>query len=163
MDATKMPQPEDVTERDLAAVAVETNDESLITDDYTVSQEVDYQIVEQDYEDEMTATQILNQEIARAAEELSSRINDHGDDSKTAEMSLVSITELDVEPLAPADNDDFGDSDHTLVSETATTVDMSEDKTVEIVAEDKTVEIPSSDNDDTTMIITQGRAGSKRG
>ncbi|MDH3664625.1 MAG: hypothetical protein OEU92_32195, partial [Alphaproteobacteria bacterium] len=66
VDATNMPNPEDATERDLEAVEVADNDETLIGNDYTVSKEVDYKIVEQDYEDEMTATQALNEEILNA-------------------------------------------------------------------------------------------------
>lgn len=70
VDATKMPDPTDVTERDLAAIAVEDDDETVNTGDYTVSQEVDYKVLEKDYEDEMTATQMLNAEIQKASEEI---------------------------------------------------------------------------------------------
>ena len=70
LDATKVPDPEDATMRDLEAVAVDTGDDTLVTGDYTVSSEVDYTVLEQDYEDELTATQALNEEIARAAAEL---------------------------------------------------------------------------------------------
>ena len=66
IDATDMPNPDDVTQRDLEAVEVADGDETLIGNDYTVSKEVDYKIVEQDYEDEMTATQALNEEILNA-------------------------------------------------------------------------------------------------
>jgi hypothetical protein len=69
LDATKMPNPDDVTERDLEAVQVPDNDDTLINDDYTVSNEVDYKVLEQDYEDEMTATQALSEEIMKAAED----------------------------------------------------------------------------------------------
>ena len=69
VDATKMPNPEDVTQRDLEAVQVDDDDDTLIGNDYTVSKEVDYQVLEQDYEDEMTATQALNEEIMKAAED----------------------------------------------------------------------------------------------
>ena len=66
VDATNMPDPDDVTQRDLEAIQVDDDDETLIGSDYTVSKEVDYKIVEQDYEDEMTATQALNEEILNA-------------------------------------------------------------------------------------------------
>jgi hypothetical protein len=66
VDATNMPDPDDVTQRDLEAIEVDDDDETLIGNDYTVSKEVDYKIVEQDYEDEMTATQALNEEILNA-------------------------------------------------------------------------------------------------
>ena len=89
VDATQMPDPEDVTERDLAAVAVDDDDEALITGNYTVSQEVDYKILEQDYEDEMTATQALNAEIQRAAEDFAVFRDE-------AQASLATVHELDI-------------------------------------------------------------------
>ena len=92
VDATKMPFPDDVTQKDLAAVPLETSDETLITGDYTVSHEVDYKVLEQDYEDELTATQALNSEITRAAAELAARMDEEfGDSENTAEMSLASV------------------------------------------------------------------------
>jgi hypothetical protein len=96
VDATKMPRPEDVTERDLKAVEVTPADESLITENYTISKEVDYKVVEQDYEDEMTATQALNEEIARAA------------------------TGLDITAQMPAQNDEYSDLDDTGINEAIT-------------------------------------------
>jgi hypothetical protein len=77
IDATKMPDPNDVTERDLEAIEVNDGDEALIDNDYTVSNEVDYTVLEQDYEDEITATQALSEEIRRAAEDTG--INDELD------------------------------------------------------------------------------------
>jgi hypothetical protein len=74
VDATKMPQPEDVTKRDLKAVEVAPEDETLIEQNYTISKQVNYQVLEQDYVDEFSATQALNHEIARAALELSERM-----------------------------------------------------------------------------------------
>jgi hypothetical protein len=53
MDATKMPAHDEATERDLKAVAVTPDDETLNTDNYMINNEVDYDILEQDYEDEM--------------------------------------------------------------------------------------------------------------
>lgn len=141
VDATKMPSPEDVTERDLAAIQVDDGDETLITDDYTVSQEIDYKVLEQDYEDELTATQALNAEIQKAAEDLAERL----DDNKTAEMPLATVHELDVtaqlkqeEGDEAADEDDIGDDDDTGINPTVNmevegdTVEMTEDSTVEI-------------------------------
>jgi hypothetical protein len=76
VDATKMPQPEDVTEQDLKAVEVGSNDESLGTDNYTINQEIDYDILEQDYEEELSATRALNVEIERAAAELADNLGE---------------------------------------------------------------------------------------
>jgi hypothetical protein len=143
MDATKVPLPEDITERDLEAVALPSDDEALITDDYTVSQEVDYKILEQDYEDEMTATQALNAEIARAAEDLAARME--GDtDSDSTEISMASVHELDVTAqLRGGNDDDVGDLDDTGINEQTVSLDA-EDKTVEMDAgaKDKTAEMP---------------------
>ncbi|MBT8101249.1 MAG: hypothetical protein KJO82_15950, partial [Gammaproteobacteria bacterium] len=145
VDATQMPDPEDVTERDLEAVAVDTGDDDLITGDYTVSQEVDYKILEQDYEDEMTATQALNKEIARAAQELAERMDENADD--TSQMTIASVTHVDV----AAENDDLGD---------APTVNMTDEKTIEMVPEDETIEMPSDDRT-VEMPARRGKTGTK--
>jgi len=111
VDATKMPQPEDVTERDLKAVEVTPSGESIITENYTISKEVDYKVVEQDFEDEMTATQTLNAEIARAA------------------------AELDITAQMPAQNDEFSDLDDTGINEAITVNTPADDETAEMPAE----------------------------
>jgi len=131
IDATKMPHPDDVTERDLEAIQVNTNDDTLITGDYTVSQEVDYKILEQDYEDEMTATQALNAEIQKAAEDLALRMDDEPGDA-TSEMPLATVHELDVTAqMAGRGKPEINDEDDTGIN-----------PTVEMVAEGDTVEMP---------------------
>lgn len=144
VDATKMPLSEDVTHKDLEAVQVETSDDTLITGDYTVSHEVDYKVLEQDYEDELTATQALNIEISRAAAELAENMdNQAGDEEETKNMTLASVTALDVTAQLPANNDDISDLDDTGINE-AVTVNMQDaDNTVEMPADDSTVEMPS--------------------
>jgi murein DD-endopeptidase MepM/ murein hydrolase activator NlpD len=142
VDATKVPHPEETTEKDLKAVVVgDIPDETLISDSYTLSQEVDYKVLEQDYEDEMTATQKLNAEISKAAQELADRMDL---DDKTEEMPLATVTELDVTAQLPAKNDDnISDLDDTGINEEITVNIEAEEKTVEIVAgdSDKTVEM----------------------
>ncbi len=96
VDATKMPQPEDVTERDLQAIEVSAEDDDATTDSYTINREADFDILEQDYEDELTATQALNQEIARAAAELEARVDEFDEEDDTSGMPLATVTELDV-------------------------------------------------------------------
>lgn len=114
IDATKMPRPEDVTERDLEAVQVEVDDGTLISSDYTISQEVNYEIIEQDYEDEMTATQALNKEIAKAASELADRMDE---DNDTTDLPLASVTELDITAQLPEQDDEaIGDLDDTGIN-----------------------------------------------
>jgi hypothetical protein len=111
IDATKMPDTNDVTMLDLEAIPVEDGNEALVNDDYTVSSEVDYTVLEQDYEDEFTATLALNQEIARAAAEISESIGDLND------TSMTSIAALDITAQLPANNDDIiSDTDETGVN-----------------------------------------------
>jgi hypothetical protein len=152
MDATKMPHPDDVTERDLEAIQVDSDDESLISDEYTVSQEVDFKILEQDYEDEMTATQALNLEIAKAAAELTANL-DEDQGNATAEMPLATVTDLDVTAQLPAKNDDISDMDDTGINPTAS-MDGSEN----------TVVMPRGDNEKTVeMDIESGKVDTKAG
>jgi hypothetical protein len=154
VDATKMPLPDEVTAKDLAAIQLESGDETLITDDYTVSQEVDYKIIEQDYEDEMTATQRLNSEIAKAAEELATRMDDDLDGGDTEEMPLATVHELDVTAQLPSGDDaEIGDLDDTGVN-----------PTVNQDAADKTVEMEAGDNDKTAeMEVEGGKVDTKAG
>ncbi len=152
MDATKMPHPDDVTERDLEAVQVDSDDESLISNDYTVSQEVDFKILEQDYEDEMMATQALNLELAKAAAELTANLDEDQGDA-TAEMPLATVTELDVTAQLPAKNDDISDMADTGIN-----------PTVSMDGSDNTVEMPSGDNEKTAeMEIESGKVDTKAG
>ena len=155
VDATKMPRPDDATKHDLKAVAVESEDDD--TGEYTLDQEIDYQILEQDYEEELTATQALNMEIEKAAAELVGKLKDSGGrtggDDKTAEMPLATVTEIDSTSRLPADTVVTTDPDETGVEITR-----------ELVAEDKTVEMPKSDNDDTAeMTVESGKVDTKAG
>jgi hypothetical protein len=137
IDATKMPHPDDVTERDLEAIQLESDDENLITGDYTVSQEVDYKILEQDYEDEMTATQALNLEIQKAAEDLAARMDDQDTEDETTKMPLATVHELDVTAQMPATDkqeidDDTGINPTISMDVDGDTVEMREDITIEM-------------------------------
>jgi hypothetical protein len=124
----------------------------LITNEYTVSQEVDYKILEQDYEDEMTATQALNLEIAKASAELSENLDEDRGDA-TAEMPLATVTELDVTAQLPATNDDISDLDDTGIN-----------PTVNMDANDNTVEMPRGDNEKTVeMEVESGKVDTKAG
>jgi hypothetical protein len=106
-----MPNTDEATVRDLAAIPVEGGDETLVTDDYTVSSEVDYTVLEQDYEDEFSATQALNNEIARAAAEIAESIGELND------TSMASVAALDITAQIHANNDDFiSDVDETGIN-----------------------------------------------
>lgn len=150
LDATKMPRPEDVTERDLQAVEVEPIDDNAQTDAYSINTQVDLEILEQDYEDELTATQALNAEIMRAAEELATDKAklDTDDYEVTSELSsvppLATVTELDVTAQLPSSNDGESDADETGIHEAAT------------------VEMPLAENDETAeMEIDDSKPGTK--
>ena len=166
VDATKMPAPEEATERDLHAVVISDDEEPLTDGSYTLSKEIDYQILEQDYEDELTATQALNREIERAAAELTADLDEEvtvesetlsGDE--TAALPLTNVTELDVTASMRAGNDDE-----------ATDAD---DKTAEITArlntDEKTVEMAAAgdaeraDDVTTEIEVESGRVGKRAG
>ena len=150
VDATKMPDPAEVTERDLKAVPIEDTGQTLINDDYTIVDEIGQDILEQDYEDELSATQLLHAEIEKAASELAETIGEDdptevasldedddvddnagrivgSEDDTSIEMQLTNLSELDLTATLEAQNDDVGD-------------DL--DVTASIEAEDKTVEMP---------------------
>ena len=159
-----MPRPEDVTERDLQAVVVSADgDDTLIDDSYTVSKEVDYKILEQDYQDELTATQKLNEEITRAASELADRLDAATVEDSTSEISMATVTELDLTAQLSAQNDELGDdATHEIEAYDKTVELVADDKTVEMPADDKTVEMPRAEDDD-TMEIESGRVDTKAG
>ncbi len=94
VDATKQSIDEfDATAKDLQAVQIgaPTEDEYVVSDN-TLNQDVDLQVLEQDYEDEFTATQALNIEIEKAAAELVNNMEEH--------ESAVSPEALALEPTA---------------------------------------------------------------
>jgi phage tail protein X len=132
VDATKMPNPEEVTERDLKAVPLdEDRDETLITDVYTINDEVDIDMLELDYEDEMTATQALNAEIEKAAAEIAPRPDEEADHTgeTSVQVRLASVTDLDVTAEMAAGNDQT-DTDDTANIE-------ADDETIEMPADNK--------------------------
>jgi hypothetical protein len=150
MDATKMPHPEDVTERDLMAIPVGTDDGTLISDNYTISKEVDYDILEQDYEDEMTATQALNEEIARAAAELVKELKQDPDDEMTSELSLAPVTELDVTAQLPQQEDQTAEMKRRVDPNDTAAV------TVNMSADDETAEMHVANDDETVEMDVEG-------
>ena len=159
MDATKMPQPEEVTEHDLKAVAVGADDEALIAENYPISKEVDYEILEQDYEEELTATQALNLEIERAASELASDLNETTDDEITAEMPLATVTEIDVTAELPAKEDE-----QTAEFEASYDPNDTNAITVNISDEEKTAEMPVANDDETAeMEVSGGTVNTRNG
>jgi hypothetical protein len=150
MDATKMPRPEDVTERDLMAVPVGTDDGTLISDNYTISKEVDFDILEQDYEDEMTATQALNDEIARAAAELVEDLEQDADNEEFSELSLAPVTGPDLTAQLPQHDDQTAEMTRPVDSDNTAAV------TVNMSADDKTAELRVANDDETVEMDIEG-------
>jgi hypothetical protein len=92
VDATRQPIADyDRTAHDLQAVRVD-NAEYLV-EDQTLNDEVELKVLEQDYEDELTATQALNLEIEKAARELADRM----DESDIAEALGQPVVEANTE------------------------------------------------------------------
>ncbi len=123
MDITKARPPEEATEKDLKAVFVDFTETTINQDGYSLNQEMDYQILEQDYEDDLTATQAVNLEIEKATRDMMASL----DDDLSFESEILSqedVTDLQFTGITGitdvadiAENDDFSDLDDTSVNE----------------------------------------------
>ncbi len=151
VDATQMPQHEDATERDLHAVEVE---------DFTLNQEAAYDIIEQDYEDELTATQALNEEIERAAATLSDDLNEESDDAEDpSQVESATVTELDETAELPATDEV---EEKTAEFEASFDPNDTNAVTVNMSGEDRTAELPVANDDETAeMEISGGKVDTK--
>lgn len=110
VDATRQPVHEEVTAMDLMAVRVDDDDLALDIGGQTLASDVDIAILEQDYEDEFTQTQALNDEIAKAAEELALRMQEDEDTAEvTSRIEQVEDPAMTATVQAPveAGNDDL--------------------------------------------------------
>lgn len=125
VDATQPPVGDsDETTRDLQAIELDTA-EMPEDDPLTLSREMDYKILEQDYQDELTATQALNAQLEDAARDLALRLE--SDD--------------DISPDAPTAKFPRPTSDETLPHPAAVAL-----------AEADTVEMPARGGDDDTGV-----------
>ena len=153
VDATKQALGDmEGTAKDLMAVQLSGVSEINKGNSYTLSKEVDYKVLEQDYEDELTQTQALNNEIAKAALQLAEQmdINDSpdGELDDTAEQLVSQDLEMTAELTAelPTDsaavNEEFiSDLDDTGVNEELTAeMPISTDETAEMNIESGTVD-----------------------
>ncbi len=173
VDATKQRYSEDgdVTAKELQAIAVDGDDIEEGDEDYTLSNEVDYHILEQDYEEELSATQALNAEILRAAEDLAARLDDDSevDTEEVATISEAAVITAEQTALLDAEEmlggDDADDATTEMPARTAeadNTVEMvrpeaDEDESIE---GDRTEEIPAASTEsrrrlDETMAATE--------
>ena len=148
-DATKMPHHDDVTERDLQAVAVDPDG----ADNFTVNQEVDFNVLEQDYEDELSATQALNLEIERAAAELAKDLDEAVDDEETSALPRASGSE-------PGETAELraADAEKTVEFEASYDPNDTNAVTVNMTSEEKTAERPVANDDETVeMDVESGK------
>lgn len=142
MDVTKMPSPDDVTEKDLKAIEVESLGQDTEDGEYTLEKEVDYDILEKDYQDELSATQALNMEIEKAARELSERLEK--DDAETTSVKIADVSEMEGTAELYAQNDEIlSDLDDTNVNEA---LQLPDDETAILDQSDDTSELPLNEN-----------------
>jgi len=103
VDATQQILDEsDDTTKDLRAIEVSAEEEDAVSEKYSLSKDVDYKILEQDYQDELTATQALSAELLRAARELSRQ---YGKDEMGDTLSDTTINEA-MDEVMPGAMDD---------------------------------------------------------
>ena len=143
-DDSQLEDTDDEDQSDLQSIEVEAIDENLLLNDNTVDPSIAFDILEQDYEDELSATQAVNADLARAALDLTSVLGNKRDDTQnlaidddqTASMSLASVMDL-------SEDDEDG-------------VAANDDASSEIALDDATVEMPAVD-DDKTEIMSRKR------
>jgi hypothetical protein len=138
IDATKIPQADDTAEHDFKALEITIGDDSIMTQNLMSDRDADFQIIEQDYEDELTATQALNLEIAHAAAELTAKMEIEGTnktDDDTSALPLATVTELEITAQMPARNDEISSPDDSGDSEAVTANTIADEDTVEMPVE----------------------------
>ena len=157
LDATRQPMGEsEDTTKDLRAVQVDTRDHEALESgqSLTLSREVDYKVLEQDYEDELTATQALNAKLAKEAA-LAVRAAGFGEreSADNAEAPTVEYVAIDAALTSELPHDDDNDDktvemplDQEPVSELPDTLGDSG------VNAEVTTELPAADNDETIDI-----------
>ena len=153
LDATKAPQ---FDSDNSLTDEITVNQDMSPTDEYTINEDV-AEILEQDYEEELTATQALNAEIERAAADLSATLEETTLDDETSEMPLADVSELDATAEMPVADDD------TVDAETQLQLDATAAVTVNMSADEQTAEIPVANDDETAeMDISGGKVDTKR-
>lgn len=144
----------DVTTKDLEAIAVDDDAVSDADDEeeYTLSNEMDYQILEQDYEEELTATQAINAEVLKAAEALKADLKAvdgaEEDTALTAEQTSILAAAADLEDtgvneaLALDDAEDADDRTTALPRRAVAEAATDEEEADGEIPADRTAEIP---------------------
>ena len=143
MDASKIQEMDETTERELQSIPDGDQVESVDGDGYTVSQEIDFEILARDYEEELTATQALSKEIEKAAAELSKSMDESDIDELTSELRLATVSELDMTGRLPANDSAMVDDDPTFTGQELTLELDGEEETVQMPGEESTVHMPA--------------------
>lgn len=140
VDATKQNIGDDAsTEKDLQAVPFDLVAATDDHDEFTLNEQISLEALEQDYQDEFTATQVANMEIEKAAAELALRLGEPPAD-ETAEMPTADVEEDSVDEMA-AEMPTSDDADETLDEKTA---EMPEANDAAETSSEMTAQIPGA-------------------
>jgi len=146
IDATKMPQFDSIEDQNFDsiedkifdAVEVTTADDTTMLLTTPTEEYVGYDVIEQHYEDETTATQALDLEIEQAAAELAKNMEvevfDKADDN-TSVLPLATVTELDATAKLPAGDEKVLSPDETEDSESISARTIADEETVKLSIE----------------------------
>jgi LysM repeat protein len=164
VDATQQILDEsDGTTKDLRAIEVSAGDDNTVSEEYAVIKDVDYKILEQDYEAEFTATQVLDAELSRAARALSRQygkdemgdtlaettVDETMDDETSllpsAEYGMSGDDETTALPVAGKAERAADDTSHLAISSNMT---LDDDTANEQIA----LDVPAADNDATIEV-----------
>ena len=161
VDATKQEIASDeLTAKDLHAVpldavSVEAAPAPQDIGNQTLTSEADIAILEQDYEDEFTQTQALNEEIARAAEELALRMDE--DDTASVTSKLEEVPDPAMTATVDASLTAMNDDDPTeLASLDDTGINPQVTATIQNPGAEPTVEMPPPGADPTIEMSQPG-------
>ena len=155
VDATKQPIGDyDATAKDLQAVRLDAS--AAQEEDYTMSSAVDYQALEQDYQEEFTATQAANAEMERIALELASRI-DEDDSNVTVEMPARDRDEEPAVDQLPTVSDP--DLTAELTANLRLTMEAENDAIADDDGPEITVEMSAAGSDITIDLPVDSRKG----
>ena len=171
VDATRqIIEESDDTTKDLRAIEVSAEEEETVSEEYSLGKDVDYKILEQDYEEELTATQALSAELARAARALSKQ---YGKDEMGDTLSDTTINEAmdevmhgaiaDETALLPSTGNAVSGDDETTAMPAAGKVPRAADDTSHLAVsstmnlddtanEEIALEVPAADNDATIEV-----------
>lgn len=169
VDATRQPVVDThLTAKDLKAVPVGAVDDELDSEEYTLSRDVDYKILEQDYQEEFTTTQALNAEIAKAAMELAESMDRKSSSDVTAELPATvdadSTAEITSSLPAQPESDLTAELTTRLIGHgKAVNDEQISDLDDTGINEELTAELPHADDDVTVeMDVEGGRIDTKK-